>query len=79
MYQGVNELSILLASGAVLLLLLTLMQAIVIVSGLFIVRFALAEWFRKQIGGYTGDTLGATQQVAELTCYLLLLVLGVSW
>jgi adenosylcobinamide-GDP ribazoletransferase len=79
MHQSVNELSILLASGAVLLLLVTLMQAIVIISSLFIVRFTLARLFRKQIGGYTGDTLGATQQVAELICYLLLLILGASW
>ena len=27
----------------------------------------------QKIGGYTGDTLGATQQVAEISCYLALL------
>ncbi|MCL1051935.1 adenosylcobinamide-GDP ribazoletransferase [Shewanella abyssi] len=79
MHQGVNELSVLLASGAVVLLLLTFIQAVVIVIGLCIVRFGLARLFSKQIGGYTGDTLGAAQQVAELACYLLLLILGASW
>ncbi|QQX79371.1 adenosylcobinamide-GDP ribazoletransferase [Shewanella sp. KX20019] len=79
MHQSVNELSVLLASGAVLLLLVTFIQAVVLVCGLIIVRFGLARLFRKQIGGYTGDTLGAAQQVAELACYLMLLILGASW
>ena len=29
----------------------------------------LARMFRKRIGGYTGDCLGATQQFAELAFY----------
>ena len=29
-----------------------------------------ARYFRRRIGGYTGDCLGATQQVAELAFYL---------
>ena len=29
-----------------------------------------ARWLRKRLGGYTGDTLGATQQVAEITALL---------
>ena len=33
----------------------------------------LARWCVKRIGGYTGDTLGATQQVAEIGCYAGLL------
>lgn len=36
----------------------------------------LSRWCVKKIGGYTGDTLGATQQVAEVGCYVALL--GVS-
>jgi len=32
--------------------------------------------FRRQIGGYTGDTLGAAQQIAEIVCYFVLLVVG---
>jgi adenosylcobinamide-GDP ribazoletransferase len=30
------------------------------------VRFVSAIWFRSRIGGYTGDCLGATQQIGEL-------------
>ena len=33
----------------------------------------LTRWCVRRIGGYTGDTLGATQQVAEIGCYVALL------
>ena len=29
-----------------------------------------ARWLRRRLGGTTGDTLGATQQIAELLCLL---------
>ena len=34
-----------------------------------------ARWFKQRLGGYTGDCLGATQQLCELTAYLGLLAL----
>jgi adenosylcobinamide-GDP ribazoletransferase len=30
----------------------------------------LSRWFLRRLGGYTGDTLGATQQVTEVMFYL---------
>jgi adenosylcobinamide-GDP ribazoletransferase len=36
----------------------------------FIARFFLARYFQKWIDGYTGDCLGATQQVCEVVFYL---------
>ncbi|GGI77804.1 adenosylcobinamide-GDP ribazoletransferase [Shewanella gelidii] len=33
------------------------------------VRWIAARFLRRQIGGITGDTLGAVQQVSELVCY----------
>ena len=36
----------------------------------------LARKFRRWLGGYTGDCLGATQQVSEIACYLGLLAQG---
>ncbi len=39
--------------------------------------FLAARYFVKRIGGYTGDCLGAAQQLAELAIYVG--VLGVAW
>jgi adenosylcobinamide-GDP ribazoletransferase len=39
---------------------------------MLIVAIALYAYFRARIGGYTGDALGALQQVAESTCYVVL-------
>jgi adenosylcobinamide-GDP ribazoletransferase len=33
----------------------------------------LRRWFNRRLAGYTGDTLGATQQIAEIAFYLALL------
>lgn len=39
-------------------------------------RQFLAWRFRVRLGGYTGDCLGATQQIAEVLCYLTFLGVG---
>ncbi|WP_343707436.1 adenosylcobinamide-GDP ribazoletransferase [Flavobacterium sp.] len=41
----------------------------------FIARYFLARYFQKWIDGYTGDCLGATQQVCEVVFYLSILFL----
>lgn len=41
----------------------------------FIVRFFLARYFQKWINGYTGDCLGATQQVCEVIFYLSIIAI----
>ena len=43
------------------------------VSGAFALRLALAQYFYRRIGGYTGDCLGAVQQITEVGFYLGLL------
>jgi adenosylcobinamide-GDP ribazoletransferase len=40
----------------------------------YLAKAVLGRWFTRRLGGYTGDCLGATQQVAELV--ILLGVLG---
>lgn len=30
----------------------------------------MRRWFARRLGGFTGDCLGATQQVCEIACYL---------
>jgi adenosylcobinamide-GDP ribazoletransferase len=41
---------------------------------LLILQLVLGRWFRKWLDGYTGDCLGATQQLAEALIYLSLTV-----
>jgi len=41
----------------------------------FLVKLWMASFFKKWIGGYTGDCLGAIQQVAEVVYYLVVLAM----
>jgi adenosylcobinamide-GDP ribazoletransferase len=45
-------------------------QLLLALIPVFIARFFLARYFQKWIDGYTGDCLGATQQVCEVIFYL---------
>jgi adenosylcobinamide-GDP ribazoletransferase len=45
-------------------------QLLLVLVPVFIARFFLARYFQKWIDGYTGDCLGATQQVCEVVFYL---------
>jgi adenosylcobinamide-GDP ribazoletransferase len=45
-------------------------QLILALIPVFIARFFLVRYFQKWIDGYTGDCLGATQQVCEVVFYL---------
>jgi adenosylcobinamide-GDP ribazoletransferase len=50
--------------------------ALPLCAGLFAivaVRIACASWFRRRLGGYTGDTLGCCEQLGEIA-YLLTVV-----
>jgi adenosylcobinamide-GDP ribazoletransferase len=42
---------------------------------LYVIKMLLARYFTKWIGGYTGDCLGATQQVCEIGFYLFTAIL----
>ncbi|MGL2994961.1 adenosylcobinamide-GDP ribazoletransferase [Flavobacterium sp. TSSA_36] len=46
-----------------------------VVLPVFLARYFLARYFQKWIDGYTGDCLGATQQVCEVIFYLTLLTI----
>ncbi|MCG2610472.1 adenosylcobinamide-GDP ribazoletransferase [Flavobacterium sp. SM15] len=50
-------------------------QLLLVLVPVFVARFFLARYFQKWIGGYTGDCLGATQQVCEVVFYLSIIVL----
>lgn len=70
-----TDLSILLLTALPAFFFLTPVNALILLAALIGVR-VLARWYlNKQIGGYTGDTLGAVQQISELTIYGALLAL----
>lgn len=63
--------------GLLPLLVLMTCHAIIglVVLPVFLARYFLARYFQKWIDGYTGDCLGATQQVCEVIFYLTLLAI----
>lgn len=72
--QSKTDLVILLATCLPVFFLLQWQKAVLIIAVLILVRYAAKFYFQKQIGGYTGDCLGAAQQVSELIIYAMLLV-----
>lgn len=56
-------------------LLLPWLPALAVLVALLLLRASFAYLMRKRLGGYTGVSLGAAQQVAEVVIYLVLLAL----
>ncbi|MDE3270677.1 adenosylcobinamide-GDP ribazoletransferase [Pseudoalteromonas sp. G4] len=52
----------------------TIAQLIILIVSCFLLRAVLIGWFKKHINGYTGDCLGAAQQIYEVFVYCLLLL-----
>ena len=81
MHLSVTSLAILLLTAGVVLSCLIVFgvmlwqTAIVMMAVLLILRQLLIYWFKQQLGGYTGDCLGAAQQLSEVTIYLTLVSL----
>lgn len=71
--------SILLLTGLIVMFFtLPLFIAMSLVLALVIIRWLLKKWFMQQLGGYTGDCLGAAQQLSEVMIYLTILVLAME-
>ena len=68
-----TELAIAASCGLLPLALLAPTQIVVVLLAVLGVTLWAARLFHRRLGGYTGDLLGATQQLAELACYLALL------
>ena len=71
--MGRGELAVAAIFGLAPCVWLPAMQVLVGLALAVTVTGFAARYFVKRIGGYTGDCLGATQQVAELAFYLGLL------
>lgn len=50
----------------------------ILLAPAFFLRFVAVRFFKKWIGGYTGDCLGATQQICEIGFYIGCLLLWKS-
>ncbi|GHE91624.1 adenosylcobinamide-GDP ribazoletransferase [Thalassotalea profundi] len=79
--QSLSELIIVVVSGGLALLVLvnepwflTLATAIVLVLVVF--RTLFRRWLIKRLGGFTGDCLGAAQQMSELLIYLTIVAVS---
>jgi adenosylcobinamide-GDP ribazoletransferase len=60
-------------AAAVALLFLPAAAVALAAAAVLLAAGVMARWLHKRLGGYTGDGLGATQQVCELVTYLAVL------
>jgi adenosylcobinamide-GDP ribazoletransferase len=75
-HLSINSLLVLvITSVLVLFILLPAMHCLVLILCLWVMRQLLIFWFNRQLGGFTGDCLGAAQQILEVAIYIILLVL----
>ncbi|WP_106476979.1 adenosylcobinamide-GDP ribazoletransferase [Phytohalomonas tamaricis] len=71
--QSRHDFLILLASAVIVALLVLGLEAGMLALVMMVLTWlALRLWLQRQLGGFTGDTLGAAQQLSELVIYALL-------
>ena len=70
--QSKQELWIVVIVGAFPLVLYNISVALSCVLLLIIFRQLFSRWLLSKIGGFTGDCLGAAQQISELLIYVIL-------
>lgn len=75
--MGATELVVAALCGLAPCLLLPVDQAAIGLALVALVTLLCARYFVRRIGGYTGDCLGATQQLTELGFYLGLLCVSI--
>ncbi|AXY01169.1 adenosylcobinamide-GDP ribazoletransferase [Vibrio alfacsensis] len=71
--QSTLEVAVLLFTAGVVGLYLGITLAVLIALVLLVFRATFKAWLLKRIGGFTGDCLGAAQQLSELLVYLTLI------
>lgn len=76
--QSRAELWVLLTTGLLPCLMLGLSTTVWLVAVVLTFRMLFKRWLTVRIGGFTGDCLGAAQQIAELLIYLTLIAIQVN-
>ncbi len=72
--QTSKELLLLVVIGALPLLFLSMDVIFYLIVILAFFRWAFNHWLLQRVGGFTGDCLGAAQQISELLIYITLII-----
>ncbi|CAH0526121.1 adenosylcobinamide-GDP ribazoletransferase [Vibrio hippocampi] len=72
--QTQQELAFLVFCGVLSSLIFGLTVALLLAVVAVLFRYLFIKWLTARLGGFTGDCLGAAQQIMELLIYLVLLV-----
>lgn len=70
--QSQTELLILVIIGTMPLLLFPIKPVVLILVSLILFRWLFKKWLMVKLGGFTGDCLGAAQQIAQMLIYIVL-------
>ncbi len=73
--MSTTDLALACVFGLLPLALFSLRQALFTLAVLLVARFLIGGYLTRRLGGYTGDCLGAAQQVSEILFYLTLLAM----
>ncbi|MEI8593014.1 adenosylcobinamide-GDP ribazoletransferase [Photobacterium sp. Hal280] len=71
--QTVPELLFSVATGILVCIVLAPDLALVLIVAAVLFRIGFKAWLNARLGGFTGDCLGAAQQLMELLIYLILI------
>jgi adenosylcobinamide-GDP ribazoletransferase len=70
--QSARELGMIVVCGAIPIVFLPFTAMLLCFCALLLCRYLFKSWLMRRIGGYTGDCLGALQQISELMIYTIL-------
>lgn len=65
-----KELSLAFITSLIPFLIFPSLKILIIIPLIFLAYYLFSQYIKKWIGGYTGDCLGAMQQITELTFYV---------
>ena len=72
---SISNFIIALLFGITVLLVFKSLTIFILLIPVYTIKLLLGRYYKKWIGGYTGDCLGATQQVCEVGFYLFFILL----